>query len=141
MSRISHRSGFSLLEMLLALAILGGSLGILSTIAMKGADAAREAEHLAQARLIAQSQLAMILASNIHPAAVPPTPVAPVDSESTTPFQYQVDVAMAPIQGMLAIRITVRALDPNGGMPIATYSITRWMIDPLLGLADQETEV
>lgn len=136
-----RRTGFSLLEMLLSLAILGGSLGILSTIAMQGADAAREAEHLAQARLIAQSQLAVILVSNQHPATVPATPVAAVDSESTTPFQYQVDVAMAPIQGMLAIRITVVALDPDGGTPIATYAITRWMIDPLLGLGDEETGV
>lgn len=135
------QSGFSLLEMLLALAILGGSLGILSTIAMQGTDAAREAEHLAQARLIAQSQLAVILVSDQQPATIPATPVAAVDSGSTTSFQYQVDVAMAPIQGMLAIRITVTALDPDGGTPIATYAITRWMIDPLLGLANEETGV
>ncbi len=141
MNATRRRSGFSLLEMLLALAILGGSLGILSTIAMQGADAAREAESLVQARLIAQTQLAVILASGQHPATVPATPVAPVDSESTTSFEYQVDVAMTPMQGMLAIRITVRALDANGGPHIATYAITRWMIDPLLGLANEETGV
>lgn len=141
MNTICHRSGFSLLEMLLALAILGGSLGILSTIAMQGADAAREAECMVQARLIAQSQLAVILASDQHPATLPATPVAPVDSESTTSFEYQVDVAMTPMQGMLGIRITVRALNANGGPPVATYVITRWMIDPLLGLANEQTEV
>ncbi len=135
------RSGFSLLEMLLALAILGGSLGILSTIAMQGADAAREAECMAQARLIAQSRLAVILAAGVHPAMVPATPTAAADSGSTTAFEYQVDVAAAPMQGMLAIRVVVRALDDNGGPPIATVALTRWMIDPLLGLADEATEV
>ncbi|TWT66376.1 type II secretion system protein [Allorhodopirellula solitaria] len=141
MSLNQQRSGFSLLEMMLALAILGGSLGMLSTLAMKGADAAREAEHLAQARLIAQSRLATLLASEQQPASLPATPTAAVDSESTTAFEYQLDVGTAPMQGILTIRITVRALSPNGGDPIATYSITRWMIDPMLGLGEEELGV
>ena len=125
------RAAFSLLEMLLALAILGGSLGILSQIAMTGTDAAREAEHLAQARLIAQSQLAVMLASDQTPTVVPPTPVEAIDSGSTSAFEYQVDVTAAPLTGMLALRVTVRALNPNGDTPLATYSLTRWLIDPL----------
>ncbi len=138
----SARSGFSLLEMLLALALLGGALGILSQVAMTGTDAAREAEHLAQARLIAQSRLAEILANSQvqSPAAIPPTPTEPMDSQSTTPFEYQVDVAPAPFDGMLAIRVTVQALDESGGPPVASYSLTRWMIDPMLGLAELEAE-
>ncbi len=124
-------AGFSLLEMLLALAILGGSLGILSQIAMTGTDAAQEAEHLAQARLIAQSQLAILLASEQTPTVVPPTPVEAMDSGSVSLYEYQVDVAAAPLTGMLALRVTVRALNPNGDTPLATFSLTRWMIDPL----------
>lgn len=126
-----RRRGFSMLEMLLALAILGGSLGILSQIAITGTDAAIEAEHMVQARMIAQSRLAVLLAGDQIPAAVPPTPTEPMDSSSTTPFEYQVDIAAAPLDGMLAIRVTVRALDATGSSPIATYSITRWMIDPI----------
>jgi len=131
------RAGFSLLEMLLALAILGASLGILSQIAMTGTDAAQEADHLVQARLMAQSRLAVLLASEQIPASVPPMPTEPMDSGATTPFEYQVDVAAAPLQGMLAIRVTVRALDAGGGPPIATYSATRWMIDPIEELINE----
>ncbi|WP_231603212.1 prepilin-type N-terminal cleavage/methylation domain-containing protein [Neorhodopirellula pilleata] len=134
------RNAFSLLEMILALALLGTSLGILAQVALTGTDAATEAEHLSQARMIAQSHLAEILAAGITPAAVPPSPTASMDSASTTAFQYQVDVVPAPMDGMLAIRVSVEALDEDGGAPLASYSATRWMIDPALGLAEMAAE-
>jgi len=137
---IDPRGAFSLLEMILALALLGTSLGILSQVALTGTDAATEAEHLSQARLIAQSRLAEILSTGITPAAVPPSPTASMDSASTTAFQYQVDVAPAPMDGLLAIRVGVEALDEDGGEPLARYSLTRWMIDPALGLAEMAAE-
>ncbi|MEM6779842.1 MAG: prepilin-type N-terminal cleavage/methylation domain-containing protein [Planctomycetota bacterium] len=137
---IGRHEGFSLLEMLLALAVLGSSLGILAQIAGTGSDAAREARELSQARMIAQAKLAEILIQGISPQAVPPSPAEPVDSSSSTPFQYQVDVAPAALDGMLAIRIQVEALDPDGGPSLARYAVTRWMIDPLLGLADLAAE-
>ena len=136
----AHRCAFSLLEMILALALLGTSLGILAQVALTGTDAATEAEHLSQARMIAQSHLAELLAAGMTPAAVPPSPTAAMDSASTTTFQYQVDVVPAPMDGMLAIRISVEALDEDGGTPLATYSLTRWMIDPALGLAEMAEE-
>ena len=46
------RRGFSLLEILLALAFLGGSLAILSRIVDTGISAAREARDLSIARMI-----------------------------------------------------------------------------------------
>ena len=62
------------------------------------------------------------------------------DSNSLTPFVYEVNVNQGPIGGLLAIRVTVEALDPDGGPPIARQSLTRWMIDPLLGLEQAEME-
>lgn len=132
--------GFSLLEMILALALLGTSLGILAQVAMTGTDAALEAEQLSQARMIAQSRLAEILANGVTPAAVPPSPTEAMDSSSTVNWQYQVDVVPAPMDGMLAIRVNVQALDEDGGPPVAQYSITRWMIDPALGLMEMAAE-
>lgn len=138
--RNPNRAGFSLLEMILALALLGTSLGILAQVAMTGTDAAIEAEQLSQARMIAQSRLAEILANGITPAAVPPSPTEAMDSGSTVNWQYQVDVVPAPMDGMLAIRVNVQALDADGGPPTAQYSITRWMIDPALGLMEMAAE-
>jgi general secretion pathway protein I len=139
-----NRSGFSLLEILLALAILGGSLALLSRIAETGTSAAREARDLSVARILCQSKLSELLldsmATGTSPQSVSPGPAASFDSESTTPFNYSIDVQPAPLDGLLMILVTVEALDPNGGPPLASYSLMRWMVDPALGLEQAEAE-
>jgi general secretion pathway protein I len=135
-----NRRGFSLLEILLALAILGGSLAVLSQIVGTGADSASSARDLALARLICQAKLAETLVSGITPVMVPSTPIASPDSSSTTPFFYAIDVAPAGLDGMLAIRVSVEAQDANGGPPLAQYSLTRWIVDPALGLEEAQAQ-
>lgn len=138
-----NRKGFSLLEILLALAILGGSLAVLSQIVGTGGDAARSAKELAMARLLCQSKLAEVLvtATSVMPAAVPATPIPSPDSESDTVFNFAVDVAPAAMDGLLAIRVSVEAVNPEGDGPaVANYSITRWVIDPTLGLEQLEAD-
>jgi prepilin-type N-terminal cleavage/methylation domain-containing protein len=138
-----NRKGFSLLEILLALAILGGALAVLSQIVGTGGDAARSAKELAMARLLCQSKLAEVLvtATSVMPAAVPATPIPSPDSESDTVFNFAVDVAPAAMDGLLAIRVSVEAVNPQGDGPaVANYSITRWVIDPTLGLEQLEAD-
>ena len=138
-----RRSGFSLLEILLALAILGGSLAALSRIVDIGALAAREARDLSIARILCQTKLAEVMldaVAGISPQSVPPSPLESFDSDSLTAFSYQIEVNPAPIDGLLAIRVTVEALDSDGGPPLARHSLTRWLIDPLLGLEEAEME-
>ena len=135
------RGGFSLLEIMLALAILGGAMAVLSQIAGTGTDAAQEARSLAAARMLCQTKLAEILIDpTVSPQSVPPTTVAPFDSESTAEFTYMIEVQAAPIDGLLALRITVEATSANGGTPLATYSLERWIVDPALGLEQVEAE-
>lgn len=134
------RQGFSLLEMILALAILGGSLAILSQIATTGTDAARESRDLALARLVCQSQLSQVLMQNTTPVTVVSAPVETFDSGSLTEFMYSVDVQQGTLQGLLTVRVTVEAIDPDGGPPLATYTLVRWMIDPAYGLEEAELE-
>lgn len=140
---MKRRRGISLLEILLAIAILGGSLAVLSQIVGIGGDASRSAQELAMARMLCQSKLAevMVKASSIMPTSVPPTSILSPDSASDTQFEYAVDVAQAGSNGLLAIRVSVQALGPGGeGPPLANYSITRWVIDPTLGLEQREAD-
>jgi general secretion pathway protein I len=142
--RVTSRGGFSLLEILLALAILGGSLAILSSIADTGVSSAREARDLSVARLLCQAKLSEMLlnatATQMSPQAVPETPLESFDSESMTPFTYSVDVQPGQLDGLLVVRVVVTAQNPSGGPPIATYSLVRWMVDPTLGLEAAEAE-
>ena len=143
--RVDHRMrrGFSLLEILLSLAILGGSLAILSRIVDTGISAAREARDLSIARMICQAKLSEVLLNStagLTPPAQPLTPVDSFDSQSTTPFEFSVEVQPGQLGGILLIRVVVEAQDPDGGVPLARYSLVRWMIDPALGLEELEEE-
>lgn len=142
--RTSRRNGFSLLEILLALAILGGSLAVLSRIADTGMMAARESRDLAAARILCQTKLAEILLdaqAGISPQSVTGAPFdVPFDSQSSTVFQYSVEVQPASMSGLLTIRIVVEALDSDVGAARTRYALTRWLIDPTLGLEQAEAD-
>ncbi len=135
-----RRCAFSLLEVLLALAILGGSLAVLSQIVGVGGDSASSARDLALCRLLCQAKMSEILVSGLTPAAVPSTPIASPDQSSSAPFYYTLELAPAPVQGMLAVRISVQAMTSDETMPTASFSITRWIIDPSLGLAQAQAD-
>ena len=92
MRKRSPCDGFTLLEILLALAILGGSLAVLGTIAKTGTSAARESRDLAVARILCQTKLSEILLENISPQPVVDTPIASADSGST--FMQLLEKAM-----------------------------------------------
>tara|TARA_R110002049_G_scaffold72490_2_gene187169 strand:+ start:194950 stop:195375 length:426 start_codon:yes stop_codon:yes gene_type:complete len=126
--------------MLLALAILGGSLAILSQIAQTGTDAAREARDLALARMLCQAKLSEVLLQDTTPVTIPSAVAEPFDSSSTTQFMYAVEIMPGPMDGLLALRVSVEAVNPDGGPPLATYALVRWMIDPALGLEEAELE-
>ena len=134
------RRGFSLLEIMLALAILGGALAVLSQIASSGVDAAREARDLSMARIICQAKLSETLLTGLSPQTVMSAPVDSIDSQSLTNFQYSVEVLPGQMAGLLSIRVTVEAIDENSDTPRVRYSLVRMMVDPALGLEAAEAE-
>jgi len=139
----SSRRGFSLLEILLALAILGGSLAVLSQIAEIGTVAAREARDLSVCRILCQSKLSEVLldsAAGISPQTTLDAPLESFDSASTAAYTYSVEVQPGQLDGLLSLRVSVRALEQVSGTPIATFSLTRWLVDPTLGLEQAEAD-
>lgn len=136
------RSGFSLLEILLALAILGGSLAVLSQIASTGVAAAREARELGLVRVLCQAKMSELLLNATlgqTPTSVFDMDAEPFDSQSTAAFVYSIEIQPAPYDGMLMVRVTATASDSNGGV-LARYALDRWMVDPDLGLEEAELE-
>ena len=99
--KIKYRDGFSLLEILLALAILGGGLAVLSRIVDTGMIAARESRDLSAARMLCQTKMAEILLetqTGMSPQSVPSAEFETLfDSESSSVFQYSVEVLPAPL--------------------------------------------
>lgn len=141
-NRRKRRAGFSLLEILLALAILGGALAILSRIVDTGMFAARESRDLSAARILSQTKMAEILLESqagITPQSIMDAEFETLfDSQPNAVFQYSVEVMPAPMDGMLSIKVSVQSIDEDLGEPRTNYSLIRWMIDPMLGLEEAE---
>jgi prepilin-type N-terminal cleavage/methylation domain-containing protein len=143
MNRHRGRRGFSLLEILLALSILGGSLAVLSQVAEIGSRAAREARDLAICRLMCQSKLSELLldaTAGISPQSVVDAPLESFDAASLSDYRYRVEVWAAGLQGLLAVRVTVKAVEEDGETAIAEISLNRWVVDPTLGLEQAEAD-
>ncbi len=131
------RRGFSLLEIILALAIFGGAMAVLSGLIDTGVRAAIEAQDLSRAQMLCESQLEQVLLQTSTPLPVPETALDTGDPNRV--WSYMVEVFPAPVTNLHIIRVTVRAAPPglSNGQE-ATYSLVRWMPDPSLML-DQPT--
>lgn len=120
--------GYSLLEVLLALAILtlaGAALGELARLGMRNARVARDKT---RAELHCESKLAEILAAGILPETVEAQPLEAIDP-SEPPWLYSVAVEPTDHEQLVAIRVTVIEDLPLEQRPVEC-TLVRWMIDP-----------
>ncbi|MGC3967658.1 MAG: type II secretion system minor pseudopilin GspI [Pirellulales bacterium] len=121
--RLSRR-GFTLLEVLLALAILVGSLATLGELVRMGLQNAHRAAASTTAQLLCESKLAEITAGIMPPSS---TSAAPLDAEGL--WQYAVAVEPTIDASLLVVRVTVAENLPSQQSPVE-YSLVRWMVDP-----------
>lgn len=134
-----NRRGVSLLEVILSLAILGGSLAALSSIVMTGADAAAEAREMATAQMLCEQQLAQVMLNT----SVSPTSFADQNLPSLDPNSVNtatLTVQPAPLNGLLVLTMTVSVGPTDQSRPPTQITMTRWMLDPMLGLEQLEAE-
>jgi general secretion pathway protein I len=121
----ARQVAMTLLEVILAIAILGGSLAVLGEIVRAGTRAAREAKILSTAQLLADSLTAEICAST----TTPETTDGVVDDFGGTRWTYTMQVEQVGQQGLLGIMVTVRE-DLDQSLQPTTFTLVRWMIDP-----------
>ena len=120
--------GFSLLEVVLALAILVGAIAVLGELVRLGTVNAGSARDLTQAQLLCESKMAEISAGLILPEMVQAVPC-----EYNAEFLYSIDVQPTDMPGLVALRVTVTQDLPASHRP-AEFSLLRWIQDPLLEL-------
>lgn len=134
-----RRRGISLLEIILSIAILGGALAALSTVVMTGADAAAEARDRAIAQMLCEQQLAQIVLNT----SAPPTTFTDSVIQSPDPTSTStasLEVLPGPMTGILSLKMTVSLGPADGSRPPVQISLSRWMVDPMLGLEQLEAE-
>jgi len=132
-SRRRHR-GLSLLEVILAIAILGGALAVIGQLIRIGARSAAAARDLTAAQLYCESALNEVAAGVIEPVAASDMPC-----DETGEWMYSVAVEPVDDGGLLSVTVTVTQ-SPDFAVRPVTFSLTRWLIDPAVVQAAEEQE-
>jgi len=120
----NKRSGLSLLETILAIAILGMAIAIVGEFVRVGTIAAASARDTTMAQLLCEGKLAE-LTSGLQPlTSANNTPV-----EVAPDWQYSVQVQNSSQSGLLMIGVTVTNASTQTARPVSV-TLYRWMIDP-----------
>ena len=124
--QIACRRGLSLLEVTLAIAILGGCLAVIGELVRMGSRHAEEAREMTVAQLLGESQMESIVAG-----------ILPAQSVSSTAFERDPDwtyaIEVTPLNGteLLEVTVHVQQAEVTREVPLV-FSLTRWMLDPAL---------
>jgi type II secretion system protein I len=131
--RRSVRAGMTLLEVILAIAILGGSMAVLGELVRIGTRSARAARMSTTAQLLAESLLTEISLSTTSPTSTN----GMIDDYAGEAWQYTTQVEQVDQQGLLAIAVTVQENKDLAEQPVS-YTLMRWIIDPQVILDIEE---
>lgn len=122
-TNVRSRKALSLLEVILALAILATAATLLSQLMQLGLRSAAIARDEPRAVLWCESRLEELSAGILAPNIVQDVPV-PEDGA----WVYSIDVRPGPYLGLLEV---VASVEPKDALPnSASVTMTRWIIDP-----------
>jgi type II secretion system protein I len=125
------RGGFSLLEVILALAILAGAIAVLGEVSRIGLDNARIARDLSRAKILCEGKLAEILSGCEPPESQDSAPFDVTVDSSDADWVYSVEVTPMDDQGLLEVRVTV-SKDLSAEKWPVEFSLVEWMVDPAI---------
>ena len=124
---MGKRSGLSLLEVVLALAILGLALAAIGELMRIGSRSAEMARDLTTAQILCETKM-----SEIVIGLLPTTPIAEAPIQDVgmgNDWLYAIETQMIDQAGLISIRVTVQQNPDYVSRPVS-FSLVRWMIDP-----------
>ncbi len=124
MSRHKKHSGLSLLEVILAIAILGTAMAVIGQLMNIGYRAAVEARLRTDAGLLCDTKMAELAAGVLEIKAVTEQSIAEAQG-----WNYTVDVQSGLQLGLLVVTVTVTQTTTESADPIS-MSIVRFLPDP-----------
>ncbi len=143
--RGTRSRGFSLLEVILALAILTGSIAMLGQAVQMGMRNARVARDSTKAQLLCESKMSEVV-SGFTPAV--PISDAAFDSvntgsetaaNDTGQWTYSIETESLSDDGLIAVTVSVTQTTPAPNQRPVGFKLVRWMIDPTTMVsADEE---
>ena len=131
------RGAFTLLEIILALAILAGSLATMGEVVRLAVRNAESARRLTQAELLATSKL-----SEITAGITPAEPVEEISFQRQPDWMFTISTSPTEVDGLIAVSVNVVERQATGRQPIE-FTLVQWMLDPNIdfsGSADSESD-
>lgn len=123
-NRIRGCRGFSLLEVLLSIAILGGALVVIGQLVNIGYRSAIEARIRSDANILVDGKMAEVSAGIIELQSTSSSVI-----EENPDWMYTVDVQQSGQLGLLMVMVTVEQTPNSASNPIS-MSVVRLMPDP-----------
>lgn len=128
--RRDQRVGLTLLEVMLALAILGGAIAIIGELMRVGARNAEAARDLTTAQLHCETKINEIVAGLIPAQTITQVPIED-GIQSQGEWLYSILVQQVDQEGLISVTVTVEQSPDVVARPLA-FALTRWMIDPMM---------
>lgn len=116
-------SGFTLLEVILALAILGAALAIFGEVMQLANRNAVDARAETQAQLLAESVMDQILAGVIEASQATAQPLEVTDG---APWLYSIVIGTAEYEGVYPLEVIVEQ-DLEKNMNPVSFRLIRWL--------------
>jgi prepilin-type N-terminal cleavage/methylation domain-containing protein len=130
--RVAH--GFTLIEVILALVILGGALAIFGEVMQIANSNAVDARAETQAQLLASTVMDEIMAGVQNES---PVSRQPLDVEDATRWLYSVEIGTSDVEGVYPLTVTVEQdLEPQFN-PVK-FRLLRWL--PEIAETDENAE-
>lgn len=123
-SHLASRRGLSLLEVILAIAILGGAIAAIGELVRLGVRSASFAQQETMAHLLCDTRMAEIAAGAVAPESMGQTPC-----EEAPDWVYSVEVSPADQIGLLQVMVLVQQDPAQYPQPLA-YQLYRYLPDP-----------
>jgi len=136
-SQSKHRTGFSLLEVMLALSILGVSTAILAQILQIGSDNGLRARRITQAQMLCESKMNEIILGSTTTQSATWTPLSLGDADAEWFFQIQnISAEQKSLVGVVVSISDAQSIKQNS-KPLAR--LAQWIVDPSLNLDKKAT--
>lgn len=135
--RRQKRRGLSLLEVMLSVAILGGSMVAIGELIRVGTLSAGHARDLTQAQLLCESTMTQVLAGAMELNDVTNQTFDPTIVPGAEGWNYSIEIGQTELEGVVNVRVTVQQDRVN--RPVV-FSLTAWMIDPEVEFAEPEED-
>lgn len=121
-----------MLEVMLAIAILGGTIAVLGELVRTGSTAAAGCEKLTTGQMLAENV--------INEVVIGMRPMT--DAQGVFPnypeWSYSLTMQPSDQEGVVVIVATVAHQDPDGAAKPFTFQLFRWAIDPVLKYPPEE---